>query len=457
MSNTSPIYWHQGMLLQPQHFQLESFYHQSRQNRIEQLICNEFWGVKGVQIQADALEQKRFVVSGGEFLFSDGSVFRVPQEATVLSREFDDDSIHSGRPFKVYIGIKRWQDAGGNVNEVASDQLCNSMEARFYVPQDSESLPDMYGKGISAQVRCMKFLVKVFWETELEQASEYLLLPIASLERDGLVISLSQRYVPPLVNIQTWPSLRYLITDISDQILSRARHIERFKPTTEQLLERGANDLGLMIALNTLAECSWKIQNLVETPVVHPRKAWSDICSIVAKLGCFVSELSVAGEAGKDRWPEYDHENLLDVFEELQAQIKTALVAISVGPQYVLQFSQQQEYWHCHIEEKALGDEYRYWLLLQSSCRLELEKELSHLIKLSPKSKLDSILTRSLSGIPLQVHPSFPRGLPNNEQGIYCEIDVSNPLWQQAREEGRLALFWSGSVGSQATLYVVRK
>ncbi|OEE49617.1 type VI secretion system-associated protein [Enterovibrio norvegicus] len=457
MDKITPVYWHQGMLLQPQHFQMESQYLQSRQNRIDQLTRNEHWGLKDIHIQVDELEQGRLVVSSGEFFFPEGSVFRVPQEATVLTRVLDDESIPSGRTTNIYLGIKRWQREGANADEMARDQLSNALESRFYIPEDVDSVPDLYGKGLNADVRSMKFLVKIFFESELEHISDYDLLPIARLEHEGGAFRLVSSYVPPLINVQHSQRLKAQLTDIRDHILMRAKHIERFKPTAEELLEQGGNDFGLTLVLGVLVECAWKIQDVTETPILHPRKAWSDVCSIVAKLSSFVSQLSVVGEPGRERWPEYDHENLSQIFDELQTQIKQALNTITVGPQHVIRFSQQQETWYCQIEEDAFNEDYQFWLLFEGQHREDIEEALSHLIKLAPESMLSTILMRALSGIPLQPHSTSPRGLPKEEQGVYCEIDVSHELWQETVEEGQLALFWPTDEGAQVTLYVLRK
>ena len=144
------------MLLQPQHFQLESHFHQARFNRINHLTSNEYWGVNALEIDTDALDQHRFVINSGEFLFNDGSLFRVPQEASVLSREFDEKWIRAGQPFMVYLGIKQWKNNGSNACEVGVSQLSQTLDTRYVVSQEAETLPDLYGVGVSAQVREMR-------------------------------------------------------------------------------------------------------------------------------------------------------------------------------------------------------------------------------------------------------------------------------------------------------------
>ena len=59
MKVNKQVYWHQGLLLQPQHFQLESQFHQQKMSRTTQLLHNDMWGVLSLEIQSNALLDKR--------------------------------------------------------------------------------------------------------------------------------------------------------------------------------------------------------------------------------------------------------------------------------------------------------------------------------------------------------------------------------------------------------------
>ncbi|WP_108650379.1 type VI secretion system baseplate subunit TssK [Dongshaea marina] len=456
MNRNAPLYWHQGLLLQPQHFQLESQYHQAHVTRITQLLGNDSWGVNSLTIHEDALAEKRLVVSEGELLFPDGSLCSIPESASVSSRQFDHAWVETGQPFTVYLGLRQWQTQGSNVAEVEAGASGAELDSRLITDLDPHTVPDLYGQGAPGQARQMRYLVKIFWESEVEQAGDYQLIPIARLERDGPNIRLCERFVPPLLNVQQWPGLRFLLTDLRDQMVSRARQVERFKQPGERMLEEGQFDVGLMLAIQALNRCAWRVQDLVETPVVHPRLMWSSLCSMVAELSSFVMDLSVAGEPGTDRWPEYDHCRLAQVFDQLQYQLKRALRGIIVGPEYVVRLEKQQGIWSCELEERALSGEFRYWLLFRGCEREKLLGDLGRMVKLASTEGLTALMARAVSGIPLTPQESTPHGLPYVEAGLYCEIDKESPLWQQVCDSRRLGLYWMSPEEGQVTLYITR-
>ena len=64
-----PLFWHQGLFLQPQHFQLQDRYIQSLLTPAAAWHQPHFWGVGSLAVQESALGNLAFNVSGGEFLF----------------------------------------------------------------------------------------------------------------------------------------------------------------------------------------------------------------------------------------------------------------------------------------------------------------------------------------------------------------------------------------------------
>lgn len=111
-----PLYWHQGLLLQPQHFQLESQFHQWQLSQTRALTQNYPWGVVSLNIRENALTDKQFVIQECEVLFPDGSLCKLNENAVISNRQFEEDWVETGKSFPVYIGLKHWQNSGKNVN-----------------------------------------------------------------------------------------------------------------------------------------------------------------------------------------------------------------------------------------------------------------------------------------------------------------------------------------------------
>ena len=73
MHADKPLFWHQGLFLQPQHFQLADLHQLHRFRAMRQYGLPYFWGVSGLKVRKGALERKKFEVTEIEVFFDDRS------------------------------------------------------------------------------------------------------------------------------------------------------------------------------------------------------------------------------------------------------------------------------------------------------------------------------------------------------------------------------------------------
>ena len=88
METTKPIYWYQGLFLQPHHFQLQDRYLESSFGYVTQQLAPYYWGVGRLEIDDSELQNEVFSVKRGEFIFQDGTGVVVPNTGRVCSRSF---------------------------------------------------------------------------------------------------------------------------------------------------------------------------------------------------------------------------------------------------------------------------------------------------------------------------------------------------------------------------------
>ena len=66
---TKPVFWHQGLFLQPQHFQLAEQNQQARLYPYHHYLQPHFWGVCRLQLLASSLSHRTCEIESGEFIF----------------------------------------------------------------------------------------------------------------------------------------------------------------------------------------------------------------------------------------------------------------------------------------------------------------------------------------------------------------------------------------------------
>ena len=131
MNVNRPLFWHQGLFLQPHHFQQQDLYFQSLLAPYQRFIQPYLWGVGDLEIQESALDNGSFHLNRGEFLFSDRSYVTFPGNAVIEARSFDEAWFEGEKPLMVYLGIRKLNHNGENVTVMPSLSRSNCCDLIF--------------------------------------------------------------------------------------------------------------------------------------------------------------------------------------------------------------------------------------------------------------------------------------------------------------------------------------
>ena len=179
MNLDQPLYWHQGLFLQPQHFQHNDARIEQRITRTTELVHPHPWGLISLQVNEAALVAKHCLIDQLSVRFPQGTLAEYPGNAVLESRTLDLSEFSNGRT--LYVGLRR--SLPGEANAQVFEKLADASrtEARFAVLADAEVVADRMGNSPEARLRPMSYVLRLFWEDELEHLSAYELLPIARL------------------------------------------------------------------------------------------------------------------------------------------------------------------------------------------------------------------------------------------------------------------------------------
>ena len=135
-----------------------------------------FWGVAEMEIQKTALGRRSFSVLKGNFLFPDGSFVALPGNALLEARSFDEAWVEGGKPFPVYIGTRKWNDSSENVTVLDKLENLWKVTTRFVTAADPEEVTDLHSGGPKGEVKRLHYVLKIFWEKELDKLGDYVLI-----------------------------------------------------------------------------------------------------------------------------------------------------------------------------------------------------------------------------------------------------------------------------------------
>ncbi len=445
-----PFFWHQGLFLQPQHFQLQDRYIQSLNKPLQTFLQPHFWGVGKLHIQDAALGNLSLQVLQGEFQFPDGTFVSFPENALIDPRSFTEDWVEGGKPLGVMLGLRKWNPAGENVTVLSSLENVSDVATRFVTTTEPEEIQDLYqGGGASAQVKRLYHVVKIFWDSEEDELGDYELIPLASLLRHGEQIVRSDRFFPPCLSIDGVEPLMTLVTEIRDQLTARAHLLEAYKRERGiHTAEFGAQDTIFLLALRSLNRYVPLLVQITEARTVHPWTVYGLLRQIVGELSSFSETVNVLGEYedGTSLVPPYNHRKLHTCFLSVQNVLLRLLDEITAGPEYVLELVYDGTYYSGELSTAMFEAQNRFFLVLATDQDpAQILQSFTTMAKIGSRETLPLLIARALPGVKVSYLETVPQELPRRAGSYYFQIDHHGDLWQQVQQSNQLAIFWDGA------------
>ncbi|WP_339137014.1 MAG: type VI secretion system baseplate subunit TssK [Candidatus Electrothrix sp. GW3-4] len=440
-----PFFWHQGLFLQPQHFQLQDQYIRSLLTPIHSFVQPHFWGVGRMMIQEAALGSLSFQLLQGQFLFPDGSFVVPPENGLVAPRSFNEDWGESGKSLGVLLGLRKWNPAGDNVTVLSSLENIGDVSTRFVSTTEPEEVPDLYQGEAMAQVKRLHYVLKIFWDSEEDELGDYELIPLARLQRHGENIVPSNRFFPPCLSIDAFGPLMKLIADIRDQLASRAHMLEAYKRERGiHTAEFGPRDTVYLLALRSLNRYVPELVHITEARTVHPWTVYGLLRRIIGELSGFSETVNVLGEQeGELLVPPYNHRKLHSCFLSAQDVLLRLLDEITAGPEYMLDLVYDGAYYSGELTPSMFAAPNRFYLVVDTDSEPEpVIRNFTSLAKIGSRESLPLLIARALPGVRMNHLETVPQELPRRAGAYYFQIDHHSDLWQQVQRSNQLAIFW---------------
>ncbi len=316
------VHWHEGVFLQPHHFQAEHRHLTDRTRRAVGWVHHHCWGLRSISIDPDALLNSRLVVRSLRGLFRDGTPVVVPDDAVLPALDLKG-AFQPGQPLTVFLALPVLNLGKSNAADDTPDPT-----ARFRL--DSQELEDE-NTGVNPQpVRVRVPNVRLLLGDQ--DQTGYDTLPICRLEKSALTNSppqLDVTFIPPVLACDAWPELHAGVLQSSYDRIGRKR-----QRLADQLASRGAGvgspdpvDVTALAHLRELNAAYAALGVIAHTPGVAPFTAYTELCRLVGQLAIF-------DRTG--RWPAippYDHDDLGGCFLRVKLYLD-ALLDILPEPEY---------------------------------------------------------------------------------------------------------------------------
>jgi type VI secretion system protein ImpJ len=445
-----PIFWHEGLFLQPHHFQWQDLYFQSLIEPLNRYVRPAMWGTGRIVIHTEALENEVFNVISGEFRFRDMTHVLFPGNAVLESRNFARAWKNKGTPFTVYLGIRKLAHTGKNVSDPRSYESFSMVPTRFTADNEVESLADFYEDSEALPVERLRYVLKLLWEDEEHGIGDFEVIPIARLETVKGKIVLSPDFIPPVLSLFSSESLERSVKAISELITSSVNRLEVSKRDRGvHTAEFGTKDMIFLLTLRTLNRFSPIFRHMIGTgSAVHPWTLYGVLCQLIGELSTFSSKINLVHIPKESPYYllDYDHAELSTCFKRARTILARLMEDITADPEYVAPFVYDGLYHTLELAPNLLQGRKRYYLVVESEASLDLVKsELEGLAKLGSPSHLPKLVSQALPGMEIRHLEHPPSELPRRSMGMYFVINHQSSFWPAVMEEKTLALCWDSA------------
>jgi type VI secretion system protein ImpJ len=446
---TKPVYWHQGLFLQPHHFQQQELYLKSDFSFFTGLILPYPWGIKTYELNKESLKNNIIELDFGEFIFQDTTIASFPKNAAAVPRVFDPLKINQDKPEKIYLGIKKMSQSSINAHQTENSENLNETFARFVIKGIPDEVKDLYSKGSEAQIEKMTYLLKFYFESELENLQNYCFFPIAVIEKQGDNIYYKNDFIPPLINISASEKIFKLVYNLKESISARARQLEEYKNPLGMKKSSFTTEYFIyLMALQTLNRHLPLLNNVLKFSNLHPWTLYNILCQIAGELSSFSTRINCLGETkiGTKLILEYDHENLWEIYSQISKLILELLDEIIIGPEHIIFLERNEDEFFAEIKEDIFDGQNLYFLIVKTSeDKNILIKNIKNIAKLSSKQTMDILVARALPGIEMINEPSPPYGIPGRPDSTYFKINHLASLFKKVKHEKNICLYFEGA------------
>lgn len=418
------VRWQEGLLLMPQHLQLQARQLGQYALGLVQLLQQDLWGVLELAVNDKALDSGVVELDRFAALYPDGTQVRLGDNATLASRHLLDEI--RGET-DIYVALQR---PAANRGRPTEPDLAGDDDNGRYI-RDHVRVSDCFGECEDADVPVVRYRLKLVLAGEKEALQDHDLVQVGRLELRGDTLRLVEGYIPPVVSIGVSPALLAYVNNLLSWLEHKRRRLARDKSA---LREPGQ---ACLYALLCRCLGQWSLWTTEKT--VSPRHVYQ--CVLAA--ACEAAFLAAGGDTSplyqlREATESYSHRHITTSLARAAQRLRQTINDMQGMVVQELAFVREG-----HFHYLSLDRDTGRQLIRASRLRLRLVTEpgkrlqaglVSGQCKLACPGTLTHLVARSLPGIPLLPVSS------GEGREVLLDIRREGEYWEEIEAAGALAL-----------------
>lgn len=425
MNFSHPIYWHQGIFLQPQHFQYSDQFHAASYARLFGLSRTQAYGVAALDISQERLSAGFLSCTTLQAVMPEGLWLDIRQNSRLRDRDIRSLAKENGR-YRVALALPK---VTPGIPAVATD----THDGRYETPGYPEVLPDLFDDSPDLEIDRLWFRCRYLIGDEIDAAKDMSTLTIAYLLVDNNSISLDASYAPPSLRISSYGALKTRVQDLLEILQV---HLARFSKLAQPWrLSNDSVSPGFLRDRLVQADLSQAITEMQHRTLLDVEPA-----ILYEALLVLASRLCSTGGLSYPEMPAWESEDPCRSFTRIQNILSALLEQLRSGPDSTAVFHQRTGWYEAQVPTAARVGQHVAYLILQNVSESELLQ--AGPPKIAPLSRIETIVSRALPGVALEALTRTPYGLGEGLGSLVWAIDNKDPLWLEANNAGVVCLNW---------------
>jgi type VI secretion system protein ImpJ len=430
MRQLQKVLWSKGVLLNPQHLQLQDRYlEELLEFRLDALTFAP-WGFSRLEIDREALAGGVIAVSEAAGLMPDGLVFDIPRaEPPPPPLPLADHWQPDQTSIDVHLVIPEHRVGGHNVSTEAGGRGTRYV-ADVVLRRDENT-------GLAEKpVQVARPNLRLIAGGESLEGS--IGLPVARVRRtDSGALELDPGFIPPLVDLTASPALMSIARRLVELLAAKSSALSGMRRQRNVgLADFGVADVANFWLLYTVNTHLPRMRHLFETARGHPATLYTALLELAGTLMTFA--------AGHPRdLPGYDHNDLTGCFTRLDA-LTRELLDTAVPSHHVslpLRRTEASTYATALDQDRYFAAPQMYVAVSAGIRQEELIRRAPQLLKVSSADRLERLIRRALPGVALTHVPQPPSAIPIKLDYQYFALERTGEDWDAIRMSRHIAIY----------------
>ncbi len=437
MSRDNRIVWNEGMFLGPHHFQQQDGFARGESRFDRETFFPHAWGVRTVEIDREALENKGLKLEKIEAVLPDGTLVRAPAvDPLPSSRLLEDYFTPEMQRLEVFLALP---DLRAGVPTCRSAGHGGVVESRFQSEPAAVEDENSPGKELEISVarQNLKLLVSG------ESLDGYVTLKLAEIERsDDAQIRLARDYSPPALSVAAAGPLPGILRSLLEALVAKSTALAgQTRQRGEGMVEFGSSDVGNFWLLHTVNSFIPLLSDHDRTPGRHPHAVYRTLAQLAGALCTF----------GVDRQPgevpTFELEDLGGTFGGLEKLIRKLLETVMPSRFSAVGLVNRDETMLTgEITDAGLVEGENHWFLSVSGelPDARIRDEVPSQVIIGSPHNVDFLVRTATPGVVLRHVPVPPRDFPLKAGYTYFQMETSGETWETIRESRAIAVYLGG-------------